>query len=100
MRQARSHEIVGVAILAATAATGFGQDANLMRADTAFAEAVIKADNAALEQLLDAEFTWANGVGKVQTKAQVLREMPKIAITNAKDADRRRMNMATFPMSR
>ena len=58
-----------------------------MQADTAFVGAVTNADQAALQKLLDADFTWTNAVGKLQTKAQVLREMPKMAIANAKDAE-------------
>jgi hypothetical protein len=41
---------------------------------------------AALEKLLDADFTWTNAAG-VQTKARILREIPKMAISNPKDAE-------------
>jgi uncharacterized protein DUF4440 len=58
-----------------------------MGVDTALVETVTNADKAALEKLLDADFTWTNAGGKVQTKARVLREIPKMAITNAKDSE-------------
>jgi hypothetical protein len=66
---------------------GFAQDAGLMRADTAFVEAVAKTDKAALEKLLDPDFTWTTAAGKVQGKAQVLQGMPTMAIASAKDAE-------------
>jgi hypothetical protein len=86
MCQARNLEIA-IAILATTRALGFAQDGGLMRADAAFVEAATKADTAALEKLLDADFTWTNAMGKVQTKGQVLREIPRMAIADAKDAE-------------
>ena len=79
--------LVAIVLLAGTAPTVLGQDANMTKADTAFAKAVENADKAALEKLLDADFTWTNAGGQVQTKAQVLRELPKSAITNAKNAE-------------
>ena len=59
----------------------------MTQADTAFVQAVAKADKSALDKLLDADFTWITAQGKVQTKAQVLRELPQAAITNAKSAE-------------
>jgi hypothetical protein len=82
---------VAIVFLAAVAPALFGQDANrdatMMRADRAFAQALAKADKSALDKLLDVDFTWTNTEGQVQTKAQVLRELPKAAIPNAKDAE-------------
>src|SRR5258707_7275546 len=78
---------VAIFFLAGTAAAGMGQDANMMKADTYFARAIAKADKSALDKLLDPDFTWTNAEGKVQTKAQVLRDLPKAAITNAKNAE-------------
>jgi len=71
----------------AMAATAFGQNAGMMEADTAFAQAVETANKSALEKVLDADFTWTDAAGKVQTKAQVLRELPKSAFTNARNAE-------------
>ena len=69
------------------AGQGAGQDAGMMQADAAFARAVAQADASALGELLDADFTWIDGSGKVQTKAQVLGKVPQPAVTNAKDAE-------------
>jgi hypothetical protein len=78
---------VAIVFLAATAPAAIGQDANMNQADAAFVQAVIKADKSALEKLLDADFTWTNAEGTVHTKAQVLRELPKAAIANVKNAE-------------
>lgn len=59
----------------------------MSRADRAFVLALAKADKSSVEKLLDEDFTWVNTEGKVLTKSQVLRELPKAAITNAKDAE-------------
>jgi hypothetical protein len=58
----------------------------MMQADTAFAQAVAKADKSALGTLLDAGFTWTNASGRVETRDQVLRELPKSVIANERDA--------------
>lgn len=78
---------VAIVFLTATVAAIFGQDARISQTDSAFVQAVINSDKPALEKLLDADFTWTNSQGHVQTKAQVLRELPKPAIANAKDAE-------------
>jgi hypothetical protein len=85
MCQARRLEIA-IAFLVATAAAGFAQDAGLMQADSAFVDAVTNVDKGALEKLLEADFTWTDAGGKVQTKAEVLRDTLKMAIANTKDA--------------
>jgi hypothetical protein len=74
-------------VLAGTAAAAMGQDAQMIRADADFGRAVAMGDKPALEKLLDAEFTWTSAEGKVQTKAQALRELPRPAITDAKNAE-------------
>jgi hypothetical protein len=50
----------------------------MMKADTAFAQAIENADKSALEKLLDADFTWTDAGGKVQTKDtnKLSREVP------------------------
>jgi hypothetical protein len=78
---------VVIVLLAGTAPAVFGQDANMMQADTAFAQAIAKADKSALEKLLAPDFTWTNADGRGWTKAQVLRELPKAAIANANNAE-------------
>jgi hypothetical protein len=64
-----------------------GEDQTMIQADRAFVEAVAKADKPALDILLDADFTWTDSEGRSETKAQVLRNLPKPAIANGKDAD-------------
>jgi hypothetical protein len=79
---------VAIVFLAGTAPTVLGQDPNMTKADTAFAHAIANADKSALAKLLDADFTWTDAGGQVKTKAQVLRERPKTAITtSAKNAE-------------
>ena len=80
--------LVAIVFLAGNAPMVLGQDANMTKADLAFAQAIANADKSALEKLLDADFTWTDAGGQVKTKAQVLRELPKTAITtSAKDVE-------------
>jgi len=72
-----------IAFLAGTAATVLGQDANMTKADSAFAKAIANADRSSLDKILDADVTWTSAEGKVQTKAEVLRKLPRVAFTNA-----------------
>ena len=58
----------------------FGQDAAMLQADAAFAQAAVKGDKSALDKLLDADFTWTTAAGKLETRAEVLRDVPKPAI--------------------
>src|SRR5437879_13751702 len=51
---------VVIVFLAGTAPAAIGQDASMTRADATFVQAIAKADRAALERLLDADFTWTN----------------------------------------
>jgi hypothetical protein len=67
--------------LAGCAIAVFSQDAGMIAADAALMRAVAGADQSALANLLDADFTWTSAAGVVQTKAQVLREAPRMAIT-------------------
>jgi Domain of unknown function (DUF4440) len=57
-------------------------DQAMIQADRAFVQAAAKADQAALEKLLDEGFTWMDFEGNTQTRAQVLRDLPKPAIPN------------------
>ena len=47
----------------------------MLQADQAFVQAVDAADQAALEKLLDADFTWTDFQGKIHTRAEVLRHI-------------------------
>lgn len=59
----------------------------MTQADAQFVAAVAKADKSALEKLLAADFTWVSADGRLQTKAQVLRNLPQTAIPNGKNAE-------------
>jgi hypothetical protein len=65
-------------ILIAACALCRGQDAAMLQADRAFVEAVNRADRAALDGLLDADFTWTDFEGKTLTKADVLQNIPSL----------------------
>jgi hypothetical protein len=69
-------------LIGVTITTMLAQDANMTQADTLFTQAVARLDKSALEKLLDADFTWTAATGSVQTRAQVLHELPKPAIAN------------------
>ena len=62
-------------------------DTALAQADRAFVQAVAKGDKAALEKLLDAEFTWTDFEGRTLTRAQVLAAPPKPAVANEAAAE-------------
>ncbi len=59
-------------------------------ADRAFVEAVAKSDSSALAKLLDADFTWTDFEGKSLARTQVLKAIPRPAITDEKFADVKR----------
>ena len=92
---------VGIILISATAAPGFAQNPDLYnpepvavlalaRADLAFVQAVAHADAAGVERLLDNDLTWTDASGKVQSRAQVLRQNPKQLIKpDTKDAETR-----------
>jgi hypothetical protein len=54
----------------------------MLQADRAFVQAAAKGDKPALERLLDADFTWTDLDGKTLTRAQVLQDPPKPAISS------------------
>jgi uncharacterized protein DUF4440 len=58
----------------------------MLQADRAFVRAIAFADKAALEKLLDADFTWTDWDGKTLTRAQLLRNLPKRAAKFEDDA--------------
>ncbi len=59
-------------ILIAGAALCQAQDSAMLQADRAFVEAVHRADRAAMDRLLDADFTWTDSDGKTKTKSEFL----------------------------
>jgi hypothetical protein len=62
------------------------QDA-LTGADAAFNKAVAAHDQAALEKLLDADFTWITAEGKVLTRSQTLQSIPQLVAASAPNAE-------------
>jgi hypothetical protein len=85
-------------LIAAATSMGFGQYSDpgpvavpgLTSADAAFVQAVAHASRAGIGKLLDADFTWTDAGGTVQSRAQVLRQIPTPLIpANAKDAGTR-----------
>src|SRR5215469_15117306 len=80
---------LGITLIAASAQMGFGQDPSLIVADTAFRQALAHSDAAGLGKLLDPDSKWIDRGGRVMSKAQVLRGMPKPIIGNEKDAENR-----------
>jgi hypothetical protein len=84
MRSVTAYYILIVAVLlyAAGAMVLRGQEAPaaMLQADQAFVEAIDRGDSAALDRLLDADFTWTDSNGKTLTKAGVLKNIPRSAI--------------------
>jgi len=54
-------------------------DQGVLQADQALLQAMGKGDKAALDGLLDPEFTWIDSEGKSQTRAEVLQNLPRPA---------------------
>lgn len=89
---------IALILIAATAPVAFGQHPDLYNphpeavrpiasADTAFLRALARGGTAGMEKFLDADFTWTDATGQVQSRAQVLRQIPKPLIpAEAKDA--------------
>jgi hypothetical protein len=80
---------IAVVFLVTSAVASFGQDVGLTRADAAFVQAAVNHDQVTLKKLVDADFTWTNADGAVQTRSRVLQELPKIVIPSEKDAESR-----------
>jgi hypothetical protein len=62
-------------------------DPAMLQADAAFVQAVAKSDKAALDKLLDTEFTWTTAQGKTLTRAQTLQAIPTALITTTQAKD-------------
>ena len=59
-------------------AAGMADEQTAVQADHAFVEAIGKADTAALDRLLDVDFTWIDSNGVSRSKAQVLENLPAL----------------------
>jgi len=62
-------------------------DPSMTAADQAFAQAVAKSDRAALEKLLDPDFTWTDFNGQALTRTQFLEIKRSMPIDRPKDAE-------------
>jgi len=56
-------------------------------ADHAFVQALAKGDKAAVNKLLDPNFTWTDTQGQTVSKAEALRELPSFSSGNPADAE-------------
>jgi hypothetical protein len=54
-----------------------GDEQAILQADHEFVRAIAKDDKAALGKLLDDDFTWTDAAGKTQTRADILKTLPK-----------------------
>jgi len=80
--------IVAFATLAASAQNALTDaDGAFIKADDAFNKAVAAHDQAALGKLLDADFTWTTAEGKVLTRFQAIKSIPKMAAPSATSAE-------------
>jgi hypothetical protein len=78
--------VIAYYILIVACALCPAQDTAMLHADQDFREAVNRADSAALDRLLDDDFTWTDFEGKTQIKADVVKKVPKIAIRGSDNA--------------
>jgi len=58
----------------------------MLQADRAFVQAIADTDAAALDKLLDGNFTWTDFKGNTHTKSDILQNIPTVAIANENDA--------------
>jgi hypothetical protein len=83
--------ILGFAAVLIAAAPGRearaeGEDPAILRADRQFIQAAAKGDTAALGALLDGEFTWTDANGKTESRAVVMKSVPKPALGDEAEA--------------
>jgi hypothetical protein len=88
MSQTQRFVIAIASIIVATGAA-FGQDSALVKADAEFVKAVTARNRAVLKNLLDTDFTWTTAGGTVQKRSDILRQLPKTAIADEKNAESR-----------
>jgi hypothetical protein len=69
-------------------------DQAILQADHSFLQAIAKADKAALEKFLDADFTWTNSDGKTDSRAEVLQTLPVPALGDESGADVKQLTYA------
>lgn len=63
-------------------------DAAILQVDSAFVNAAVTSDSAALGKLLDDDFTWTDSRGKTLTRKEALATVPKTDLDDEAGADR------------
>jgi hypothetical protein len=63
------------------------EDPAILQADRAFLQASARGDQSALNNLLDADFTWTDSQGKTLARSEVLQTAPKSALGDESAAD-------------
>lgn len=83
-------------LLLMSSAQAFGADAEetALQANSTFAGSVAKGDTAAVEKLLDRDFSWTDAAGKTFTRAEVVTRLPKPSIGNESEAQKTHRNYA------
>lgn len=64
-----------------------GEDAAILQTDRQFMQAVEKGDGGAIGALLDSDFTWTDASGKTQSRADVLKSLPRLALSDEAGAE-------------
>src|ERR1700688_3575206 len=60
--------------------TAAGDEQSVLQTDRAFVEAATTSDKTTLATLADADFTWTDAEGKTQSRAEILKSVPKPAL--------------------
>lgn len=92
IRSSRFDLIIGFLFITAFGAplvreASAADDDAVLQADHAFVQALAKADTAAASKFLDAEFSWTDSAGATQSRAEVLKSLPKPALGDESDAE-------------
>jgi hypothetical protein len=74
------------ALIASSAKPLAADDQSVLQADREFVQSAAKGDSAAIGRLLDADFTWTDADGKIQSKADVLQSLPSPALGDERGA--------------
>jgi hypothetical protein len=71
--------LIGIPLARVSAAD---EDQTILQADHEFVQAAASGNKAIVGKLVDVDFTWTDAEGKTQTKAEVLRSLPKPSLGN------------------
>jgi hypothetical protein len=69
-----------LAVVSSNPASAASDDQEVLQTDHDFVQAAAKADKATVAKLLDADFTWTDAEGKTQSRAEILKSVPKPAL--------------------